>query len=82
MFKGTTFDRRHYFSCLDCQAEVYVSTTDLFTPGYTINQQYPDLLTCEFVIISKNADQPLSIVFNSDFVIKAKDSMKVHEFAK
>ena len=62
---------------IGCDATVDVSTTDLFTPGYTIGQTYPDLLSCEFIIRSENVEQPLSILFNDNFQIKAKDSLTV-----
>lgn len=57
---------------------VYVSTTDIFTPGYTINEDYPNLLDCEFIVVSENEDRPLSIIFNSNIEIKEKDVLKVY----
>ena len=63
-----------------CRATVDVSTTDLFTPGYTIGQTYPDLLSCEFIVRSENVEQPLSILFNNNFQIKAEDSLTVSIF--
>lgn len=54
-----------------------VSTADFCSPGYDLEEAYPELLSCEFVIMSEDLDEPLSLLFSGDFDIKAGDTLKV-----
>ncbi len=69
-----------YFAIPGCLAEVYVTTAEVFSPGYTTGEPYPDLLQCEFTLHSRNPNHLLSIVFEEPFEIKAADSLEARPF--